>query len=239
MMHTAPVDTVPEFFWDQFRDARLDRYLFRTEYEFVQQFLGAEMLAGPLLDLGCGSGKLGVPLSEQGAQVIGMDIDAMALQVFNRRTADAALVCGDAQRLPFATESAAHVIAVQSFMFGEPRLLLSEYHRVLRSGGVLIVQLLNRHGYKRALKQAFGRVVRLDRDRMDERFIDIPSCGEVLKLMGAEGFEILGTRGYNWLPFARDSDSMLVDVAAAFEYALGLHRVAAFSPWVLIAGRKR
>jgi SAM-dependent methyltransferase len=238
-MHALETETTPEFFWDQFREASLDRYLFRTEYEFVRRHILPHIDAGPLLDLGCGSGKLGIPLQQEGAQVIGMDIDIVPLQAFAQRVQDVSLVRGDAHELPFADESAAHVIAVQSFMFGDARRLVGEYRRVLRSNGVLVVQMLNRHGYKRALKHTVGRIVRLGRDRLNQQFIDVPSCGEMVDMLAGEGFEILGTQGYNWLPFARDSNSPLVDAAAALEGALGLRQVPALSPWVLIAGRKR
>jgi SAM-dependent methyltransferase len=238
-MQGQETEVPTEFFWDQYREARLDRYLFRTEYHFVRQALEQATVHGPLLDLGCGSGRVSGPLQQEGLQVIGMDIDMVPLQAFAQRTQDVSLVRGDAHRLPFASDSAAHVVAVQSFMFGDARRLMAEYYRVLRSGGVLVVQLLNRHGYKRALKNTVGRVVHLGRDRMNQQFIDVPTCGEVLDMMVAEGFEILGTQGYNWLPFARDSNSPLVDAAAALEGALGLRQVPALSPWVLIAGRKR
>ncbi|UCD56364.1 MAG: class I SAM-dependent methyltransferase, partial [Candidatus Hydrogenedentota bacterium] len=45
----------------------------------------ARRTGGPLLELGCGAGRLAIPLARSGVEVIALDISASMLECFNRR----------------------------------------------------------------------------------------------------------------------------------------------------------
>lgn len=111
-------------------------------------------LAGKrILDLGSGTGRLPLLLSKQAAQVIGLDLHGAMLQE-NRRQRDRVggkwnLAQGDMRGLPFPTESADVVTA--GWSIGHLRgwypedwqvqigRVLQEMHRVVVSGGALII----------------------------------------------------------------------------------------------------
>ena len=79
--------------------------------------LGALAPAGgrSLIDLGCGSGGALVPAARMFEQCTGVDIALRWLVIARKRLeelgVEAALVCADAEALPFASESFSHVLA--------------------------------------------------------------------------------------------------------------------------------
>jgi SAM-dependent methyltransferase len=88
----------------------------------------------PLLDLGCGYGRLATALRGQKITWIGLDRSATLL-----RQAPRPAVLGDAGRLPFADGSFAAVAALYMlYHLADPLVALREAHRVLRPGGLFV-----------------------------------------------------------------------------------------------------
>ncbi len=97
---------------------------------------------GPVLELGCGNGKLLRPLQAAGIDAIGLDISFHAL-----RRLDGAWprVMADASRLPFADESFSAVLDIHctGHLPAAGRAhAAAESWRVLRGGGHLVVERL-------------------------------------------------------------------------------------------------
>ncbi|HEY3108109.1 MAG TPA: methyltransferase domain-containing protein [Chloroflexota bacterium] len=229
-MPTTATDAVEPFYWDQYRDTSIGRYLFQREHAFIRRALGGATRAWRLLDVGCGSGRLTLPLREAGHDVVGVDLSRSALASFRRQSTTAPAVMGDARCLPFADASFDGVIAIQSFDYIDHVRFLAECRRVLRGEGLLVFDALNRRSYKWLLKRRVGRSLVLPSANMD--------CREVLRATAESGFEIEAVRGYNWLPFTRHSDSKMVGLAALAERVLGLDRHYRLSPKILVAARK-
>ncbi|MGQ9582535.1 MAG: class I SAM-dependent methyltransferase [Thermoplasmatota archaeon] len=99
---------------------------------------------GRVLELGCGGGRLLIPLSrelarrgEEGPIVVGLDFSIRALEALRAR-APGALVCGDALRLPFRDGSFGLVLCrhLLEHMSEEGRRAAArELLRVLAAGG--------------------------------------------------------------------------------------------------------
>jgi demethylmenaquinone methyltransferase/2-methoxy-6-polyprenyl-1,4-benzoquinol methylase len=107
--------------------------------------LGAVEAASPrLLDLGAGTGRIGLPFVAAGDDYVGVDLSFGMLSEFRRGAADSAraprLVQADGERLPFADASFDAIMLIQVFggMRGWRRLLV-ETRRVLRRAGVLVL----------------------------------------------------------------------------------------------------
>lgn len=97
----------------------------------------ASWVAGPLVDLGCGSGRL---LGELGPSVIGLDASAGMLSLAASGGTAPPLVRGDLAALPFATGSISGAWAKQSYVHIARSALpaaLADTHRVLRVGARL------------------------------------------------------------------------------------------------------
>lgn len=222
----------PKFIWDDYRDTTMGLYLREHELAFISRCLNGADKKFRLLDIGCGSGALALPLVDAGFNVVGVDPDVSALSLLQRHSKLTPLALGDSQRLPFADGSFGCVIAFQCLQYFDHRYFLAECNRVLCDGGLLIFQSLNRNNYKRAAKKLMGRFE--DLGPFYNR-----SCDEVLQATADYGFHVKIVRGYNWVPFDRFSNNALVDITAFMEKLLGLRRLYRISPWVLIAATKR
>jgi SAM-dependent methyltransferase len=112
--------------------------------------LGPMARAGPLLDLGCGSGSFLAAVGGTRRPWAGMDIALRWLIVARKRLdeeglSDVPLVCGCAERLPFADRSFAGVVTGDVIEHvADQAATLAEAHRVLRPGGRLFLASPNR-----------------------------------------------------------------------------------------------
>ena len=108
----------------------------------LDEVIGRANGVGPVLDLGCGPGQVGEYLSGQGADVIGLDLARQMLRLAAERTGRDRFTCGDMRVLPIRSQSLSAVVAFYS-IHHLPRSdlgsALSEIHRVLAPGGVLII----------------------------------------------------------------------------------------------------
>lgn len=232
-MTEANSETIQPFYWDRYRDNTLDRYLLQRELSFIRRFVEGATPAGHLLEVGCGSGRVSLPLHAAGHRVIGIDKDAGALATFAKRSNAFPLLEGDGQHLPFAGGSFDYVVAVQCFHYFEHRRFLQECHRILRDSGLLIFQSLNRCSYKGTLKGLLGGSNGIGPSGA------LLSSLEVMHLISKCNFDIQAVSGYNWVPLTRSSNSALVSAAALLEKTFKLHRLYSISPWILVSARKK
>ena len=97
--------------WDDyapFYDWENAQTLARRDVAFWQRLAAAQ--DGPVLELGCGTGRLTIPVARAGAQIVGIDRSepmlARARQRLRRSRASALLVRGDIRHLPFRRRDA-------------------------------------------------------------------------------------------------------------------------------------
>jgi SAM-dependent methyltransferase len=178
-----------------YRDPRVVvRYMEIGLWPAEQQLIRAHVPAGGrLLDVGCGAGRTSIPLATMGWQVTGIDLSQAMVEVA-RDQAQAAGVrvdfhTMDVCRLQFADDS----FDAALFSYNGIELLpgragkrrgLSQLHRVLRPGGILVfcthsLFALNRHAparFANLLRVLAGRALglRLRPREIGERFIDDP-----------------------------------------------------------------
>lgn len=219
-----------DFFWDRFRDNTMGRYQFRREYAFIHG--SRDILPPPrrVLDIASGSGRIALPLRAAGYDVVATDLERTAMAAFQRHSATLPFVLTDAQRLPFLNSSFDMIVAIQCFEFLVHGQFLQECRRVLRSGGMLVFDAINRHSYKWLIKGQMGRALHLPSANL--------SWPELERALTGASFDIQRVRGYNWVPFIRESDSGLVWATAFLEEMLRLDRFPAISPKILVAARK-
>lgn len=119
---------------------------------YVEQ---ARRWGGPVLDLGCGTGRIGIALAEQGFDVVGLDLSAPMLRIAERKRA--VLAAEPARRLSFvradmtdfALDQAFPLIITpsRSFQFmltpTAQRTALASMRRHLRRDGALVLDLFD------------------------------------------------------------------------------------------------
>ena len=143
-----------------------------------------EHLPGPALDLGCGSGRHSLLLSERGwSPVFGTDVSERAVEASRRLVPDGAFAVADeAGTLPFPTAHFSVVVAWGVLHYNTPPVrerMMSEIRRVLAPKGIFLgtlrstgeshiqenldlkgagVTLFDREGARRFLADSFGSV---------------------------------------------------------------------------------
>jgi SAM-dependent methyltransferase len=113
---------------------------------------------GWAVDLGCGTGRAFLPLSEAGYRVIGLDPTLQGIwlsqQRINRERIEAYPLLASAARVPLASESIAFILAL-SILFhlsqGELASALAEIRRLLLPGGKAVLHFLDREDWRRTL----------------------------------------------------------------------------------------
>lgn len=141
--------------WDAyapFYDWENARTVGRRDIPFWRQHVVAS--GGPALELGCGTGRVLIPLARTGVRVIGLDRSRQMLGQARRRmrrasgTDSARLVRGDIRALPFSTRVGFRLVmapygVLQSLLRDQDlRRTLLSVHRVLRPGGLFIMELV-------------------------------------------------------------------------------------------------
>lgn len=95
-----------------------------------------------VLDIGCGTGWIGEPLTREGIEVIGVDNDPGALRDARQRESETIRVNIEASGLPFDDQTFDGVIAKDILEhLVRPGPAVEEISRVLRPGGVAVVSV--------------------------------------------------------------------------------------------------
>jgi len=139
--------------WDDyapFYDWENAQTLARRDVPFWQRLAAAQ--EGRVLELGCGTGRLTVPVARAGARVVGIDRSAPMLararQRLRRSRASALLLRGDIRRLPFRTRAKfAMVMAPYGMLQSltserDLRATLDAVHGALQRGGLFAIDLV-------------------------------------------------------------------------------------------------
>lgn len=104
-----------------------------------------ELTGLTVVDLGSGGGLLAVPLHEGGARVVAVDRAGAALREARRRSGTLACVHGHLDAVPLRDGCADIALLVDVLEHDpQPMRLLSEAARILRPGGWLFVNTINR-----------------------------------------------------------------------------------------------
>lgn len=109
-----------------------------------------------VLEVGAGTGRDALDLAGRGARAVALDYSAPSLGLIRRQLEpgrSVELVCGDAFALPFP-DAAFDVVFHQGLLehFRNPDDLLAENARVLKRGGVLLVDVPQKYHYYTAVK---------------------------------------------------------------------------------------
>ena len=113
----------------------------------VRAILDISGAAARILDVGTGTGRISIPLLEQGADLVGCDLSSEMLRRLQEKLPPARILQADASRLPFSAGHFDALLTVHVIHLIAPwQEALQEFKRVLRTGGTY----LNVRTYERA-----------------------------------------------------------------------------------------
>jgi SAM-dependent methyltransferase len=150
--------------WDRYWG---DKALVSDVYPAVTDLLGEitrvlpDLRGRRLLEVGAGTGREAHALADRGATAVALDFSPQALRLSRQISPGVRLVRGDALRAPFRSESF-DLVYHQGLLehFRDPAPLLDENRRLLRRGGLLLVDVPQAFHAYTILKQtlmALGR----------------------------------------------------------------------------------
>ncbi len=177
----ASYDAVAEEYvariFDELQHKPLDR-------ELLWRFAKSVSPQSTICDLGCGPGQIARYLSEQGAQVTGIDLSPQMIALAKQLNPTISFQIGNMLKLNFANESLGGIAALYSLIHIPPAEVvaaLQECNRVLTSNGKL---LLSFHVGEeiRHLDEWWGKAV-----SVDFYFFQV---NEMKRYLCAAGFEI-------------------------------------------------
>ena len=167
----------------------LDYAVEELDLPVVQSF--AARCGSPILELGCGTGRLVVPLAREGYSVTGVDlsdamIDRARAKVAEQDLCDrATLVVQDLRRLELEERFALAYAAINSFMHlttsDDQLTALVRFRQHLKPGGLLVLDLFNPDP---------GRLADSDGEVILDKVLTDPASGERLMKFYTENVDL-------------------------------------------------
>jgi SAM-dependent methyltransferase len=193
------------------RPVDLERYMnppVDTPYplEYVFHLLG-DVYGKAVLDLGCGSGEVVVPLAKRGADVVGIDVSPELIVLAAERTrqagVSATLKVASAYETGLPDESIDVVLCISVLHHLNLPVVREEIRRLLRKGGLFILKEPIR------LSRTMGFVRRLLPSREDVSEYEHPLTAQEVSAI-RQDFDFVASRSFR-LPlvrFAVNSDTL-------------------------------
>ncbi len=110
---------------------------------YAERVMAASRPDGPVLEAGCGAGRVLRHYHDQGSAIIGLDFIASVLAAIHREDAAIPLAAGDITSLPFPDETFSAVLAFGLYHGLEHGLeeAMADTRRVMKPGGLLCASM--------------------------------------------------------------------------------------------------
>jgi ubiquinone/menaquinone biosynthesis C-methylase UbiE len=150
---------------------------------------GALPPAGTLLDAGCGTGQISLPLAARGYAICGVDVSADMLAIARSKGPMACFAVADVRALPARDGAFDAVVASKLFMHvGDWQNACRELLRVLQPGACL-VHVADRGAFGNAVRKQFS--AHADAIGFGDRYLGVRDLAPVAEFLVAQGCEMM------------------------------------------------
>lgn len=221
-------ETKSGYLWDQNNPTgyfnRMGFYKTKVELDFILTHVLKK--DSHILDLGGGSGRFAIPLMKLGHDVTVVDLDNDAIQLCKARGVEKAY-CNDIRNINLPLFDV--VLAIELFLVTTPQDVMNVVNNQLKENGIFIFVATNKLSWRYKLHS-----LRKKKTKNLGEF----SLSEYKDMITNKGFEIIDIKGFNWMPFRVNSNSILIPFFTLIESLFRLNKWLGQSPWLLFACRK-
>lgn len=206
------------YYWEEVDKKRFGKSLKWFERRIFAQVIGKRPIQS-CLDVGGGAGHK-FPVDCEDYTLVEMEPAAIA--IFRDRYPGGHFIEGDF--LTFNFEKKYDLILMIQLSTGAKciRKMVTKAYSLLRKDGLMLFTTTNKNSYKGLLySKGYGYQ---------------ESYSALKKFLEALGASSISYYGYGWLPFRRDSDSILIPLLKWIDIVIG--RFVSLSPWLLIIVKK-
>ncbi|MFZ2445290.1 MAG: class I SAM-dependent methyltransferase [Syntrophobacteraceae bacterium] len=205
----------------------MGHYKTKLELEFIYKHLKPGM---KILDIGGGSGRFAIPLSNSGHELTLIDINEEAVQLAKTRCDKIDYIVGD-----FLHTNIDRLfdiaIAIEVLVYAEDlSVAFSKVRDLLVTNGLFIFTAPNRLSWRNAGRRMLSRNA--------HKYTEM-SPAEYSRIIDTHHFQIESVEGFMWIPCSLSSNSRLVDIFSNLESKFYLNRFLSQSPWLLYAIRRK
>ena len=181
-----------------------------------------------ILDIGGGSGRFAIPLSQMGHCVTVIDINEEALSILCNRNDDIEIINDNFEN--FKTDGLFDMVLMIETIgnFSDLSLIFNKIHSMINIGGSVIFTAPNANSLKYKIRQLIPHY----------HYSGVHDYKTYKKLLIDRGFEIIDVSAFNWLPFRVNTNSTLVPFFAKLEQVFRLNRWLTQGPELLFCARK-
>ena len=238
--NVAVSESEPQTQWEKVVTTRWGKYITSIERQAILKAQGLFEKPTTALEVGSEGGRWTKLLDSLGWEMTCTDVNPEVLRMCQARVprARCILVSSNGETLPCETASLDLLVCIEVLPVAQSEWFASEASRVLRPQGVLVTMVSNSLSVRGCAYRVFTAFDTNRKQFRDESGIYSTTYRSWRKRLNEAGFGVKHEEGMCWLPFSRESNSPLIPPLTRLEQALGLRRLIALSPSVVLIARK-
>jgi hypothetical protein len=207
------------YYWEQCDKKRFGQALKWFERRVFKQ-VSKRFEISSCLDIGGGAGGK-FPVSRENYTLVEMDEEA--IELFRQKYPHGNIIKGDFLAIDFKQKYDLILMIQLTADFECIKKAVLKAYSLLNYNGLLLFTVTNKNSYK-------GLLYRSD------SYAYQASCYQLKEFLSRLDATEIKYYGYGWLPFRRDSDSILIPFLKWLDVVLG--KLVSISPWLLVVLRK-